>query len=465
MSIDSAKSSQICAGFGLAIVLLCMTASLSAQPQVKFSVYPIPGYSGGVTAITKGPDGALWFTTWDSVWRSTTAGVMTEYLLPDDGIFYPQGRGVTTITAGPDGALWFTEGAAYKIGRITTAGVISEYSLAAGQRSPQRITTGPDGALWFTEFIDRIGRITTNGTVSEFQLSPCQGTCGRYPSGITAGPDGALWFTDLGDDRIHRITTTGQITDYGQVAVANSGYAPGNITPGPDGALWFTGGGGTDVLGRITTTGVMTLFPLPIYPRPTYNNYNNLEPNSITRGPDGALWFTAARVNVLGRMTTQGSVSLYTLPPVAVADDNFRAASVALGPDGALWIGSQGSLVRVSLDTTPPLITAEVAPRVLWPPNGKIVPVTVTGRITDVGSGLVAGSLEYMVADEYGLVQPRGHITLDSAGNYFLAIPLCASRDGNDMNGREYVIWVKARDNAGNRGMKPTALRVPHDRH
>lgn len=133
MSINPAKPSPIRVGLvRLAIALLCMAASSSAQSQVKFSVYPIPGYSGGVTAITKGPDGALWFTTWNSVWRSTTDGVMTEYPPPDDGIFYPQGRGVTSITAGPDGALWFTEGAAYKVGRITLAGVISEFSEVSG---------------------------------------------------------------------------------------------------------------------------------------------------------------------------------------------------------------------------------------------------------------------------------------------------------------------------------------------
>jgi streptogramin lyase len=33
------------------------------------------------------------------------------------------------ITTGPDGALWFTEQNASKIGRITTAGVITEFPL------------------------------------------------------------------------------------------------------------------------------------------------------------------------------------------------------------------------------------------------------------------------------------------------------------------------------------------------
>ncbi len=32
------------------------------------------------------------------------------------------------------------------------------------------ITTGPDGALWFTELIDQIGRITTAGVITEFPI-------------------------------------------------------------------------------------------------------------------------------------------------------------------------------------------------------------------------------------------------------------------------------------------------------
>jgi streptogramin lyase len=52
------------------------------------------------------------------------------------------GSSPTSITVGPDGALWFTEQTGNKIGRITTAGVITEYPiptpLAALQRgSPQ----------------------------------------------------------------------------------------------------------------------------------------------------------------------------------------------------------------------------------------------------------------------------------------------------------------------------------------
>ena len=78
------------------------------------------------------------------------------------------------------------------------------------------------------------------------------------------------------------------------------------ITAGPDGALWFTEGP-FDSIGRITTSGVITHFPLP-----TKGGY----PYGITSGPDGALWFTKMNAQpFLGRITVSGSITEYVLPP------------------------------------------------------------------------------------------------------------------------------------------------------
>ena len=59
-------------------------------------------------------------------------GEVTEYPLPTPA---PP----TGIAAGPDGALWFTEPAANRIGRITTAGDITEFALpTADSECPAR---------------------------------------------------------------------------------------------------------------------------------------------------------------------------------------------------------------------------------------------------------------------------------------------------------------------------------------
>jgi FG-GAP-like repeat len=74
-------------------------------------------------------------------------------------------------------------------------------------------------------------------------------------------------------------------------------------------------------------------------------------------------------------------------------------------------------------DTTPPVIEVVTTPRVLWPANGKMVRVTVSGIITDTGSGVNANTADYSVKDEYGQSQPKGAITLGPEGifQYFAA--------------------------------------------
>jgi virginiamycin B lyase len=116
----------------------------------------------------------------------SAVGTITEFSLP---VF----TGPWGIAAGPDTNLWFTEAAANGIGRITPAGVITEYPIpTAGSRS-WGITAGPDGNLWFTEFLgNNIARITTMGIVTEYPIP----TPGSEPYGIAPGPDGKLWFTE-----------------------------------------------------------------------------------------------------------------------------------------------------------------------------------------------------------------------------------------------------------------------------
>jgi hypothetical protein len=121
-------------------------------------------------------------------------------------------------------------------------------------------------------------------------------------------------------------------------------------------------------------------------------------------------------------------------------------------------------LNNTTCGTTPPAITLSASPRFLWPPDGRMVPVTISGTITDTGCGVNTGSAEYAVKDEYGEVQPFGKITLDGAGNYSIITMLRAGRRINDLNGRRYTIRVSAKDNAGNRGAKWTTVTVPRDR-
>lgn len=220
--------------------------------------FPLPpDYPASI--IRAGSDGALWFTIsttasipYYRIGRITTAGVVTTYPLPTPADW------ILDLTPGPDGALWFTAHFVhpdrdtpdlYEIGRITTAGVITEYVMPV-YNYPYAITTGPDGALWFTEFPyawtakipppqtgnDKIGRMTTAGVITEYTLPYNFNGL----NGITAGPDGALWFTNYSavssdNCKISRLTPTWVLTEYDTPCSLHE-----LIIPGPDGALWFT---------------------------------------------------------------------------------------------------------------------------------------------------------------------------------------------------------------------------------
>jgi len=208
--------------------------------------FPIPTAGVYPNGITAGADGSLWFTEQfgNQIGRITTAGVITEFPIPT-AASRPLG-----IVSGPDGALWFAEFAGNQIGRITTAGVVTEFSIPTISSGPAGMTAGPDGALWFTESgpLDgaavphgsTVGRITTTGVITEFTTP----TATSGVSGITAGPDGTLWFTEYVANQIGRISTTGVITEF-SVPTASSG--PGSITAGPDGAIWFNENGANQI--------------------------------------------------------------------------------------------------------------------------------------------------------------------------------------------------------------------------
>ena len=176
---------------------VCLAAIL-AMPGTAAAIdeFPVGANPGGITA---GPDGALWFVeegTPTSIARITTAGVVTSrFAVPTTGTTLPPTdpnyvNALDQITSGPDGALWFTQPRDNQIGRMTTAGALTEYDVSVPGARPDAITLGPDNNLWFTApGASAIGRITTGGSISLFS--------GAAPGAqdIAAGPDGNLWFT------------------------------------------------------------------------------------------------------------------------------------------------------------------------------------------------------------------------------------------------------------------------------
>ena len=365
----------------IALALLLSMPAISLAQQIAVGEYAVDAAGNGFfPAIAVGPDGALWFTDYynDKIGRITTAGAVTEYPIPSTPGF-PWG-----IAAGPDGALWFTELYGDKIGRITTAGAITEYPTQGHVSEPMGIALGPDGALWFTEQESpHIGRITTAGAITQYPVPS-----GKSAFGITLGPDGALWFTEFAGS-IGRITTAGSVTEYPVPGVTD--FLSG-ITAGPDGALWFTETANNQI-GRITTAGAITQFPLPT------EQYG--EPQGITTGPDGALWFTQLQWSNIGRITTAGVPSWYPLP-INMGSSPY---SITTGPDGELWMGANGGgkigeafFVTANLSVTP--LSGDLGSNLTFSGSGFTPGEKVQIYISGVGSSVLASA----TADSTGAI-------------------------------------------------------------
>ena len=304
--------------------------------------------------ITVGPDGNLWFTVsggnGNKIGRITPAGVITQFSVPTvNGV--PAG-----ITAGPDGNLWFTENGVggNKIGRITLAGVITEFNVPTANGFPAGITAGPDGNLWFTELAGKkIGRITPAGEISEFSLP----TANFEPVGITAGPDGNLWFIERSGSFVDPPVNAGMIGQITPAGVIREFSLPtahtlptGGITAGADGNLWFaetTVGFGLVVfkIGQITPAGVIREFTILI---------NSGFGGDVTVGPDGNLWSNLVPNNPLDgfitRMTSAGVITQFATPPTS----RCCLRAITAGPDGALWFTETGAIGRIRVPAPVP---------------------------------------------------------------------------------------------------------------
>jgi streptogramin lyase len=210
------------------------------------------------------------------------------------------------LTVGPDGALWAaasgTGSPIHEVARVDTAGNLTTFptpdnnDLSADAFS---IATGSDGNLWYTQSPSpgRIVRITPAGVQTPFTIDAASDA----PQGITAGPDGALWFAVPSTANIGRITTSGNVTLFPISPPSGSSAKPSPtaIVTGPDGNLWFTDFG-TNTIGRITTVGAAIEFTLPTA---------NAGPDGIAAGPDGNIWFTEQNGNKIGRVQLAAAAS------------------------------------------------------------------------------------------------------------------------------------------------------------
>lgn len=112
------------------------------------------------------------------------------------------------------------------------------------------------------------------------------------------------------------------------------------------------------------------------------------------------------------------------------------------------------------LDTTPPSLSVSVSPTVLWPPNEKLLPITVTLAVKDDHDPQPEIKLESITANEPLKKEDTKEAKIGTDDRQF---KLKAERDGKNKIGRIYTITYSATDASGNKATASATVVVPHD--
>ena len=384
-------------------------------PATPIPAFPITEYSLPVnsypSAITTGPDGALWFANGDTVGRITTAGVVSTFELGGAGYS-------VAIVAGPDGNLWVATtlvsiaGPAGKIVRMTTSGAVTSFDVPYPGRIATALAAGPDGNIWFagvgtdiplsgtavigTGTFGVVGNLTTAG-----DSRGARRLAAGIPQDIAAGPDGHMWFTvqivtsfaadsppsSLGKIGRFEIVPNGlpAVPKEEEFTIPAPNSAPSAIAVGPDGALWFTDLSTPPRIGRITTTGAITEISAPSLA------------GGIAAGPFSTVWFTeptagrVAEVALLFTICTPSPTALCLDDGRLQVEATWRTSDGATGSANAVPLGSTYSsgYFWFFSPETPEVMIKAVGGCWTWFFAGGLTDVQVDLHVTDVLSGTV----------------------------------------------------------------------------
>lgn len=160
--------------------------------------------------------------------------------------------------------------------------------------------------------------------------------------------------------------------------------------------------------------------------------------------------------------TATDAVGVTSITYSAASGSTFAlgTSTVAVSASDAAGNTSTGSFTVTVRDTTSPVITSlgTNAPT-LWPPNHKMVPVTVSAVASDL-VGVSSLKIVSVTSNEPDNGLGDGDTAGDIEVTGDLTLKLRAERSGSG-NGRIYTITVEARDAAGNASTKTCTVSVP----
>ena len=191
-------------------------------------------------------------------------------------------------------------------------------------------------------------------------------------------------------------------------------------------------------------------------PPPTFTTV----PSALTiyTGADATACAAFVSDAALGNAAAEGICSDVTVTRSGVPSGNlFTVGTTTLTHTATDSLGQQATATQTVtvIDNTPPVISSpSVDKPVLWPPNRKMVDVTVNYAATD-NCGPVTTAISGISSNEP--INATDAVIVDSHH-----VRLRAERLGRG-TGRIYTIMIKATDSRGNTSQRSVTVRVPHD--
>lgn len=339
------------------------TSRVEPKRAPGLTVYPVPTSAAGLDEIVTAPNGDMWFVEEkaNKVGRITPAGVISEFALPATTTGVTEGA--YDLTVAPDGTIWVVFDFGRKIVQLDLGtGVGTVYSLGPYPYG-EEVEIGPDGVPWVSMSFDVDGlvRVLPTGTVWHPNAPPCDGELAR------AG-NGGMWCSSS-DTRL--ILANSDASGGVTYPLPNNATTLRSLAAGPTGAMWFSRYSSTlytspargDIGWIDQATGATTIF----------STGSNTGPRSLVRGPDGAMWFTNQGVGKgIGHLHPDGTGAI-----TRVGD--YSPWSMTFDRAGFVWFTDSVNNSIIRVDPAQLQVTdAEVG-------DGSVFTVPTTAPVTQVG--------------------------------------------------------------------------------
>lgn len=335
------RATPLAAGAVLALVAgLLAVLQVAAAPTASATtrVFPVGTQSAGLGRIKTAPDGNMWFTMEDAnkIGMITPAGQITEFSLPpvSSGSSDTDGA-VSDLDIAADGTVWVV----YDYGRyarsinLGTQVVGAPVSLGAYPYG-EEVEIGTDGTPWVSMSFDDDGlaRIVNGESIWWENAPPCDGALAR-------AADGAMWCQS--DDRL--IRSNADASGGTTYPLPDGLPDPYSLAAGPVGSMWFarfdsptwvSAPDEGDVGWIDQANGRTTIFPTG----------DDTAPFSLTMGPDRNMWFTSiGDAKGIGHVDARGRGALTQV-------GNYEPRYLTFARDGAVWFTDSvnNSIVRVA---------------------------------------------------------------------------------------------------------------------